>query len=358
MSMQVLAILAGAAIAVTSGWLVGGWAHRALYRMSMFGRIPVRDRTALGLHGPIRAFVVVIAWDIAISLFAFDGDVLAVLRAAGTIGLLVALAWTAMRLVDAGIESVAMRSQWISGHRVSQALLPAGRTAARIAIALLACVMVLATLGYATGALVAALVIVGLAAALGAQKTLDNLFGAFAIGVDTPFKEGDFIKLSDGTMGTVEDIGLRSTRIRTLDRTMISIPNGRLAESQVETLTERDRVRFDVKLKVELGATTQQLEHVLDGLHDLLKAHPHRSPEPPSVHLVAIADGWFELEAMAWFRASWPEFEAIRDRLLISCLEVVSRAGVRLHAAPYPPIASAPAPRAPATQPWSVPEPS
>jgi len=352
MSMQVLAFVASAAIAVTCGWILGGWAHRALYRLSMFARIPLRDQTALRLRGPLALLVGVVAWDIALWLFDLDHDLI------GTIGLLVALAWAAMRLVDGGIESVAMRSQWISGHRVSQSLLPAARRAAHVAIAVIACVMILSTLGYAVGALVAGLVIVGFAVALGAQKTVENLFGAFAIGVDTPFKEGDYIKLPDGTQGTVEDIGLRSTRIRTLDRTLVSVPNGRLAEAQIEALTERDRVRFDVKLKLELGATTQQLEHVLAGLRDLLKAHPHRSPEPPSVHLVAIAESCFELEAMAWFQASWPEFESIRDRLLISCLEVVARAGVKLHAAPNPPIASAPTPRAPATRPWPVGEPS
>ena len=92
------------------------------------------------------------------------------------------------------------------------------------------------------------------------------------------------------------------------------------------------------------------------------KDTPERAPaaqqSAPAVHLVAIADSWFELEAMAWFQATWTEFEAIRDRLLISCLEVVGRAGVSLHGAPKPPVASAPPARSNGTQPWPVGEPS
>jgi MscS family membrane protein len=358
MSMQVPMLLASAAIALLCGLVLGKWAYRALYRMTMFARISLRERTVLRLEGPIAVLVGVAAWALATNLFALDLDMLAFARTTASIGLLLGLAWLALRVVDAWIEAIAVSSEWISGHRVSQSLLPAGRRVARGVVGVIACVMILAVLGYSVGALVVALAVAGIAIALGARKVLEDVFGAFAIGVDHPFREGDFIKLTDGTLGAVEDIGLRSTRIRTLDRTLVTIPNGRLADAQIEALTERDRMRFDVKLKVELGATTHQLEHVLQGLRDLLRAQPQHSPEQPSVHLVAITDSYFELEAMAWFRATWSEFEAIRDRLLISCLEVVGRAGLRLHNAPNPPIAETTVTaRQIPTQPWPIGEP-
>lgn len=346
-------LLASAAIALFCGWVLGRWAYRVLYRMTVFSRISMRERTVLRLEGPIALLFAVGGWALTTSVLTFEPDVAVFAHATSAIGLLLALAWAAVRVVDAWTEAIAMRSEWITGHRVSQSLLPASRRVARAVVAVIACVMILAVLGFAVGALVVALAVAGVAVALGARKVLEDVFGAFAIGVDHPFREGDFIRLPDGTMGTVEDIGLRSTRIRTLDRTLVTIPNGRLADVQVEALTERDRVRFDVKLKVELGASTMQLEQVLQGLRDLLRSHPQHSPEQPSVHLVAIADSYFELEAMAWFRATWPEFEAIRDRLLISCLEVVGRAGLRLHNAPNPPIAGTTQRQIP-TQPWPV----
>jgi MscS family membrane protein len=339
---QALALLLCALIAVVAGRFLGRWTHRALYRMALLTRTPADDRIVLRLGAPIMLLVGVIAWHIAITPFALSSGVLAFARAVGSIGVLVALAWAGMRVIDTGVESIAQRSKWITGHRVSQSLLPLGRRIAKVVIAVIVMVMILSSLGYSVSALVAGLGITGIAVALAAQKTLENVFGAFAIGVDHPFREGDFIKLDNGLMGTVESIGLRSTRVRTLDRTLVTVPNGKLADAQIEAITERDRVRFDVKLKLELGATAAQLDRVLDELRALLRQHPRRSPEPPSVHLLAITDAWFELEAMAWFDASWPEFEVLRDRLLMRCLEVIAAAGVSLHGAPNPPISGAP----------------
>ena len=354
MSNQVLAFVASAAIAIAAGRFLGRWAHRALYRMSLMARISTSDRAILRLEGPIGVLVGTIAWELATSAFSLAPDSLVFARTVGSIGVLVALAWAGMRVVDTGIETIGVRSTWISGQPVSQSLLPTARRVARVAIGAIAAVMILAILGFSVSALVVGLAVVGVAVALGARKTLEDVFAAFAIGVDHPFREGDFIRLSDGTMGTVEAIGLRSTRLRTIDRTVVTIPNGKLADAQIEALTERDRVRFDVKLKLEIGASTTQLERVLSDLRDLLRAHPHGSPESPSVHLVAIADSWFELEAMAWFQATWPEFEAIRDRLFISCLEVIARAGVTLHGAPNPPIARPERATARTTATWPV----
>ena len=87
----------------------------------------------------------------------------------------------------------------------------------------------------------AARFVIPLALALAAQKTVENLFGSFSIGVDQPFREGDFIKVGE-LQGTVERIGLRSTRLRTLERTLVTFPNGKLADSTVESFAPRDRI--------------------------------------------------------------------------------------------------------------------
>ncbi|MCC7070861.1 MAG: mechanosensitive ion channel [Deltaproteobacteria bacterium] len=87
----------------------------------------------------------------------------------------------------------------------------------------------------------------GLAVALAAQKVLENVFGAFAGGIDQPLREGDFVKVDD-FVGTVANIGLRSTRIRKLDRTLITIPNGQLAEKRIESFAERDRIMLFLKV--------------------------------------------------------------------------------------------------------------
>jgi MscS family membrane protein len=344
MSTQVLELLASALLAVVAGRWLGRWVHEALYRLALRTQTPTDDRIVLRLAGPVSLAVAVLTWEIAIHLFAIEPDVLAFERGLGSIALLVAIAWGCMRVIDSVVEMIALRSSWITAHRVSQSLLPLARRTAKVVIGVIAAVMILATLGYAIGPVVAGFGIVGIAVALAARKTFEDVFGAFAIGVDHPFQEGDFIRLDSGLAGTVETIGLRSTRVRTLDRTIVSVPNGKLADAQVETLTERDRVRFHTTLKLALGATTLQIDRVLADLRELMRLHPQRSPEQPvSVHLVAITDAWFELEVNAWFQTSWADFEVLRDRLLVRCLEVIAGAGASLHGAANPPIAAAPA---------------
>jgi MscS family membrane protein len=337
--LQVLALILCAVIAIASGRFLGRWVHRALYRMSLLARTPADDRVVMRLGGPIMVIVGVIAWHLALEAFALSPGVLAFARTAAGIALLVGLAWAMLRVIESAIEAIALRSRWITGHRLSQSLLPVARRLARIVLVAIVAVMVLSELGYAVSPLVAGLGITGIAVALAAQKTLENVFGAFAIGVDHPFREGDVIKLDNGLCGTVEAIGLRSTRVRTPHRTLVTIPNGRLADAQIESLTDRDRARFSVKLKLELGATASQLEHVLADLRALLRAFPQHSAEPPTVHLVNIAESWFELEATAWFDVGWTDFQPLRDRLLMRCLEVVANSGVKLHGVPNPPIA-------------------
>ncbi|MGE5183544.1 MAG: mechanosensitive ion channel family protein [Acidobacteriota bacterium] len=355
MSTQVLELIASALLALAAGRWLGRWGHRALYRMTLLTRTPADDRIMLRLAGPVSLIIAVITWEIAIHLFGVAPGVLAFERELGSIVLLVALAWAGMCVIDSVVETIAVRSTWITGHRVSQSLLPLARRVAKVALAVIVGVMVLSSLGYAIGPLVAGLGITGIAIALAAQKTLENVFGAFAIGVDHPFREGDFIRLDNGLAGTVETIGLRSTRVRTLDRTIVTVPNGKLADAQIEAVSERDRVRFYTKLKLALGASAAQVERVLAELRAVLREHPQRSPEQPaSVHLVAVTDAWFELEVMAWFDTSWADFEVLRDRLLVRCLEVIAAAGAQLHGAANPPVAAAPRKASNGTHPRSA----
>lgn len=349
---SVFVLVISVAIAYLGGRLLGSWTYRLLYRFAIATRTPDDEKIVQRLRGPLAAAWMVVIWHIVISCFAIPASVLAFARAAGGIAFLVVLAWAGMRVLDAATEIVALRSTWISSHRLSQSLLPVARRVAKIVLAILIAVMVLSELGYSVGPLIAGLGITGIAVALAAQKTLENVFGAFAIGVDHPFHEGDLIRLDNGLVGKVETIGLRSTRLRTFDRTLVTVPNGKLADAQIEALTARDSMRFQATLHLALGTPVAELERVIADITEMLQAHPRRGPEPPQVHLNAVADAWIELDVVAWLATtSWTEFQILRDRLLLRCLELVAAAGVTLHNAPAPTIA----PAAPAKP--SVPQP-
>jgi len=234
--------------------------------------------------------------------------------------------WGLTRTIDVVAAAVA-QSRWALDTPASRSLVPLGGRVAKTMVVVMGLIMVVSDLGYPVESLLAGLGVGGIALALASQKTVENLFGAFSIGVDQPFRVGDFVRLGD-LVGTVETLGLRSTRIRTLDRTLVTIPNSQLSEMKTESFTARDRIRLACEIGVEYGTTSSQMRQVLDGLAGALKAHPKFWAEAHMVRFKAFGASSLDIEIMAWFTTSdWNEFVAIREEVLLSFMEVVEKAG-------------------------------
>ena len=122
---------------------------------------------------------------------------------------------------------------------------------------------VLGELGYSVTGVLASLGLGGLAVALAAKNTLEHLLGGMTLSLDQPMRVGDLVKIGD-VRGTVEQIGLRSTRIRTADRSLVTLPNGKLSDMQIETLAARDRIRMNLSLNVQYTLKAQGLRELRD----------------------------------------------------------------------------------------------
>jgi MscS family membrane protein len=187
--------------------------------------------------------------------------------------------------------------------------------------------VILSEFGYPAASLITGLGVGGVALALAAQKTVENLFGSVSIGVDKPFRIGDFVKIDDFT-GTVELIGLRSTRIRTLDRTLITIPNGRLADMRVESFAPRDRIRLALMLGLVYETTAAQMREVLAGIEGVLRGHPKIWTDSVVVRFDSFGNSSLNIQVMAWFTtASYDEYQLIRQEVLLQFMDVVEKAG-------------------------------
>jgi MscS family membrane protein len=240
-----------------------------------------------------------------------------------------ALFWGLLRAVAAWSDHFAT-STFAQARPGSRALVSLFSRVARFALVGFAVLAGLSELGYSVTSVLAGLGIGGIALALGAQKTLENVFGAFALAVDQPIREGDFVRV-DNFVGTVESIGLRSTRIRTLDRTLISIPNGKLADMKLETFAARDRVRLQTTVSLRYGTTAEQLKTVMEGFREALRAHAQLWPDSVSVHFVKLGESGLDLDVSAWFvTADYEEFLRIREEVLLRFLAVVEAAGTNL----------------------------
>jgi MscS family membrane protein len=218
-------------------------------------------------------------------------------------------------------------SRWAEGNPASRAIVPLVTRIVKVVVFGIAVTAILSDFGYPVASLVAGLGLGGLALALAAQKTVENLFGAFSIGVDQPFRQGDTIKV-DGVLGSVEQIGLRSTRIRTLDRTVVTIPNGKLADARVECYAARDRIRMLCTLGLTYSTTAAQLREVLAACEKLLKENPKVWQEEMHVRFVAYAESSLNIEIQAWFDTKdWYEFMRLREDAMLSFAEIVERSG-------------------------------
>jgi small-conductance mechanosensitive channel len=169
----------------------------------------------------------------------------------------------------------------------------------------------------------------GIAFALAAQPTLQNLLSGFTIYADRPLSVGDFCRFGD-KMGTVEEIGLRSTRLRTLDRTVISVPNSQFLDMELENYARRDRFLFTTTLGLRYETSPDQLRYVLTELRKLLIAHPMVVSEPLRVRFAGFGAHSLDVEIFSYILASDIDaFSAIREDLLLRIMATVDAAGTQ-----------------------------
>jgi MscS family membrane protein len=140
-------------------------------------------------------------------------------------------------------------------------------------------------------------------------------------------REGDTVKLYD-FVGTVEQIGLRSTRIRTLDRTIITVPNGELANQRIESFTVRDRLRLATTIGLVYGTTSEQMRAILAALEAILRRHPKIWSESVVVRFKELAPSSLDVEVMAWFQTTdGAEFQQIRQDVLLGFMAAIEANG-------------------------------
>jgi MscS family membrane protein len=242
-------------------------------------------------------------------------------------GLLVlGIAWLFLRAVD--VLSGLLRERLLrDGKSSAVAALPLGEKSLKVVVLGFAGIALLQNLGFNVTGLIAGLGVGGLALALAAQKTVENLFGGVSLILDQPVRVGDACRFGD-TTGTVEDIGLRSTRIRTLERTVVSVPNADFATLRLENFARRDKFRFATRLGLRYETTADQLRWVLAELRRLLLAHARVEADPVRVRFVGYGAHALEVDVCAHVSArDQDEFLGVQEDLLLRVMDIVNESG-------------------------------
>ena len=245
-----------------------------------------------------------------------------------TTGVVMAIGFFWFLLRITGIAMQRLRSRAIAAGRTgTSTLMVLGERLLNVFVIAVAILAILATLGFDLTTVLAGLGIGGLAIAFAAQKTLENLFGGVSVLADEVIRVGDTCRIGD-RVGTVEDISLRSTRIRTPERTLLSIPNGALATMNVENLTRRDKILFNPTFGVRYETSSDQLRYLLAEVRRMLYEHPKIESESARVRFTGLADSSLTLEIFSYvLTADFSEFTAIREDLLLRIMDIVRRSG-------------------------------
>jgi MscS family membrane protein len=321
-------LIAAFALAAFSGLLsriVLGLLRPALRRA-----IPRLDFSSVeGFVGPLQLLLAAALFRAAIG--AIDPSAIVRFYLGRTLSLLsiLAVAWLCMRVVDAAV--IPLRAA-LGAHRrtITHSVVPLAGRIVKLAVLTFGITAVVASWGYDTKTILAGLGIGGVAVALAAKPTVENFFGGLAVITDHPVFVGDFCKFGEN-VGTVEDIGLRSTRIRTLDRTLLTVPNAQFSSVTVENFSRQDKMLLHLTLNLRRDTTPDKLRNILSAIQSLLEHHPKVEAGRVPVRFIGVGTYSLDIEVFVYVRTDdGDQFMTIRQDLILRILDSVAEAGTNL----------------------------
>ncbi len=240
----------------------------------------------------------------------------------------IALTWAGLRLIDeaGGLLHGGGRGPLGSARIETERLV---HRIAKAGVAIAGASVILYVAGVNLTAVLAGVGIGGIAVALAAQKYLENLFGVVTIISDQPIRVGDFCKAGE-FMGVVEDVGLRSTRLRTVGRSVVSVPNGQLVTMSLENFSLRDKILFNHRFYLDSETPAERLRGVIGGIRTMLSLHPGTETQTAHVSFTGFRDLSIEIEVFAYvIGTDYAAFLAVQEELLLRIMAIVEANGAR-----------------------------
>jgi MscS family membrane protein len=238
--------------------------------------------------------------------------------------------WLVSTITDRGFEHALNRTR--TQHKGGESILIVMQRLNRIVLLTIALLVALAIFGLNVKTTLAGLGIGGLAIALAAQKTLENLIGGVSLLMDKAVQVGDFCQIGD-QLGTVEAIGLRSLKLRTLDQNLSVVPNGSLAQMQFQNMARRSKFFINQTFSLRIETQAEQLRFVLDRVQSMLDQHPAIEPGSCRARVMSFIGAAYQMELFAYGKTGdWAQFTAIRQDVILKIAEIVEASGTRFAA--------------------------
>ncbi|HDY81441.1 MAG TPA: mechanosensitive ion channel family protein [Halieaceae bacterium] len=326
--LAVLVILATMAAKLVARHVIDRWLARLVQRSSS----ELDDRLLAALRRPAFLLIYIAGLYLAVEVLTLPTEPVNLPRffhALFTSLLIVDVAYflySATSILDVTLGKWAEKTE----TDLDDQLVPFLRRGLRVVVVALAAVMVIQNLGYSVSSLVAGLGLGGLAFALAARDTLANTFGSITIFTDRPFKLGDWIKVGS-VEGVVEDIGFRSTRVRTFEKTLITIPNAKLTDTPIENVDARPLRRVKMVVGLTYDTSAEQMEQALAAIRDILGKHPGVSQDYWLVYFTDFGASSLDI-FIYYFTVSkvWAEYLEVRQQVNLEIMKRLEQLGLSI----------------------------
>ena len=279
------------------------------------------------VKGPLRFFVWVLIVTSMKDLLSPTVTMQAMLK--GSTLSIIAFAWVFVRFCDFYIEHLIHKFQEKDKTGAIVLLRPLKKIV-RVAIIITALLVWLDNIGFKITTLMAGLGVGGIAIALAAQAIFADLIGAIILLISQPVRVGDFCRFGN-IIGTVEEIGLRATRIRTLDNTVVSVPNAEFSRQHLENYTWREKTWFHPKISLPYETPREKIAKIASDVAEMLKNHPEVLDDPIQVDFTEIGDYSHNIEVFSYIASGdWGKYKKIAHELNLAIMDIVEKAGARL----------------------------
>lgn len=244
------------------------------------------------------------------------------------------LVWSSLGILQAGLKR-----RWLAkDNQQGASLLGPLTNFLRVIFALLAGLVWLEHLGFSASAILAGMGIGGVAIALASKQSIENFIGTITLYSAAPIKVGHLCRFG-AINGTVEEIGLRCTQIRTLDRTLIHVPNAKLAEMEIENISEREKIRFKADIRLDYQTSSEQLKSIIADIKRMLEENETVDESPLRVTFQGFGLHGLQVNIFAYVgTTSYPTYQLVAEELHLGIMDIVVKHGSRI--IPVAPIAA------------------
>ncbi|MCA8922999.1 MAG: mechanosensitive ion channel family protein [Planctomycetes bacterium] len=299
----------------------------ATLRMLKRRKVDVDEKVARGSTRPFGLLVMSVFWWVCVGVLGLPANVAYVVVLAIRFVAAVAGVWAAYRVVDVVCSALEKRSLRTE-NRFDDLLVPLVRKSAKVAVVVFGLVFVADTLDFSVSSLLAGLGLAGMAVALAAQDTVKNFFGSLTVVLDRPFEVGDWV-LIDGVEGSVEEVGFRSTRVRTFYNSVISLPNAKLLTATVDNMGARHYRRWKTTVQVTYDTPPDRLEAMCEGIRELVRRAELTRKDYFQVYVTGMAASGIDILVYVFFATpDWGRELRARHQLILDILRLAKKLDV------------------------------